>query len=47
LATRAIFGQAPAFGVGLKTEEVVARIVSAIKEDEKDLPSTSFVASVA
>jgi cyclic-di-GMP-binding biofilm dispersal mediator protein len=47
LATRAIFGQAPAFGIGLKTEEVVARIVSAIKEDEKDLPSTSFVASVA
>jgi cyclic-di-GMP-binding biofilm dispersal mediator protein len=47
LATRAIFGQAPAFGAGLKTEEVVARIVSAIKEDEKDLPSTSFVATVA
>jgi cyclic-di-GMP-binding biofilm dispersal mediator protein len=47
LATRAIFGQAPAFGAGLKTEEVVARIVSAINEDEKDLPSTSFVASVA
>jgi cyclic-di-GMP-binding biofilm dispersal mediator protein len=47
LATRAIFGQAPAFGAGLKTEEVVARIVRAIKEDEKDLPSTSFVATVA
>ena len=47
LATRAIFGQAPAFGAGLKTEDVVARIVSAIKEDEKDLPSSSFVASVA
>lgn len=47
LATRAIFGQAPAFGAGLKTEEVVARIVSAIEDDEKDLPSTSFVASVA
>ena len=47
LATRAIFGQAPAFGAGLKTEEVVARIVSAIKEDEKDLPSNSFVATVA
>jgi cyclic-di-GMP-binding biofilm dispersal mediator protein len=44
LATRAIFGQAPAFGVGLKTEDVVARIVSAITEDEKDLPSSSFVA---
>ena len=47
LATRAIFGQAPAFGAGLKTEDVVARIVSAIKNDEKDLPSSSFVASVA
>ncbi len=47
LATRAIFGQAPAFGAGLKTEEVVARIVSAIKDEEKDLPSSSFVASVA
>ena len=44
LATRAIFGQAPAFGAGLKTEEVVARIVRAIEEDEKDLPSSSFVA---
>jgi cyclic-di-GMP-binding biofilm dispersal mediator protein len=44
LATRAIFGQAPAFGVGLKTEDVVARIVRAIEEDEKDLPSSSFVA---
>jgi cyclic-di-GMP-binding biofilm dispersal mediator protein len=44
LATRAIFGQAPAFGVGLKTEDVVARIVRAIEEDEKDLPSSSFAA---
>ena len=44
LATRAIFGQAPAFGAGLKTEDVVARIVRAIAEDEKDLPSSSFVA---
>lgn len=47
LADRAIFGQAPAFGAGLKTDQVVARIVSAIKDDEKDLPSTSFIASVA
>ncbi len=44
LASRAIFGQAPAFGAGLKTEDVVARIVRAIEEDEKDLPSTSFTA---
>lgn len=44
LATRAIFGQAPAFGAGLKTEYVVSRIIRAIAEDEKDLPSSSFVA---
>jgi short-subunit dehydrogenase len=44
LATRAIFGQAPAFGAGLKTEDVVSRIIRAIAEDEKDLPSSSFVA---
>jgi cyclic-di-GMP-binding biofilm dispersal mediator protein len=44
LASRAIFGTAPAFGAGLKTEDVVARIVRAIEEDEKDLPSTSFTA---
>lgn len=44
LATRAIFGQAPAFGAGLKTQDVVSRIIRAIAEDEKDLPSSSFVA---
>lgn len=44
LATRAIFGLAPAFGAGLKTEDVVSRIIRAIAEDEKDLPSSSFVA---
>ena len=42
LAGRAIFGVAPAFGAGLKTEDVVARIVKAINDDEKDLPSGSF-----
>lgn len=47
LAGRAIFGQAPAFGAGLKTEDVVSRIIRAIVEDEKDLPSTSFTTSVA
>ena len=44
LAGRAIFGVAPAFGAGLKTEDVVARIVRAIREGEKDLPSGSFTA---
>jgi cyclic-di-GMP-binding biofilm dispersal mediator protein len=44
LAGRAIFGVAPAFAAGLKTEDVVARIVRAIREDEKDLPSGSFAA---
>ncbi|MEN9342691.1 MAG: hypothetical protein RIR24_278 [Actinomycetota bacterium] len=44
LADRAIYGVAPAFGAGLKTEDVVARIVRAIQEDEKDLPSTAFTA---
>ena len=43
LATRAIFGQAPAFGVGLEPEKVVARIIEAIENEEKDLPSTAFV----
>ena len=42
LASRAIYGQAPAFGVGLQPEAVVTRIVEAIVNDEKDLPSTAF-----
>lgn len=42
LANRAIFGNAPAFGVGLTPESVAMRIVEAIVNDEKDLPSTSF-----
>jgi cyclic-di-GMP-binding biofilm dispersal mediator protein len=44
LATRAIFGQAPTFGVGLEPEKVVARIIDAIQNEEKDLPSTAFTA---
>lgn len=43
LATRAIFGQAPAFGAGLEPTAVVARMIEAIKNDEKDLPSGSFL----
>jgi cyclic-di-GMP-binding biofilm dispersal mediator protein len=43
LATRAVFGEAPNFGAGLTTEAVAARIVAAIIDDEKDLPSGAFV----
>jgi cyclic-di-GMP-binding biofilm dispersal mediator protein len=42
LADRAIFGTAPNFGSGLTAEGVARRIVAAIINDEKDLPSTSF-----
>lgn len=42
LASRAIFGQAPNFGVGMDVSHVVSRIVRGITDDEKDLPSTSF-----
>jgi cyclic-di-GMP-binding biofilm dispersal mediator protein len=42
LAGRAIFGQAPQFGIGKTVNQVVARIVTAISSDEKDLPSSSF-----
>jgi NAD(P)-dependent dehydrogenase (short-subunit alcohol dehydrogenase family) len=44
LAGRAIFGTAPTFGAGLVPERVVERIVAAIMNDEKDLPSTAFTA---
>jgi cyclic-di-GMP-binding biofilm dispersal mediator protein len=44
LAGRAIFGVAPAFGQGHTADKVVARIVEAISNDEKDLPSGSFTA---
>jgi cyclic-di-GMP-binding biofilm dispersal mediator protein len=42
LASRAIFGIAPAFGAALSPEQVAKRIVEAIVNDEKDLPSSSF-----
>jgi cyclic-di-GMP-binding biofilm dispersal mediator protein len=42
LATRAIAGQAPAFPAGLTPESVAQRIVTAIVQDEKDLPSSAF-----
>ena len=43
LASRSIFGQAPAFGAGLEPAAVVARMIEAIMNDEKDLPSGSFL----
>ena len=42
LAGRAIFGTAPNFGAGLSVESVCGRVVSAIIDGEKDLPSSSF-----
>jgi cyclic-di-GMP-binding biofilm dispersal mediator protein len=42
LASRAIFGQAPNFGLGMDVSHVVSRIVRGITDEEKDLPSTSF-----
>jgi cyclic-di-GMP-binding biofilm dispersal mediator protein len=42
LAGRAIEGVAPAFPQGMTAEHVADRIVKAILEDEKDLPSSSF-----
>jgi cyclic-di-GMP-binding biofilm dispersal mediator protein len=43
LASRAVFGTAPAFGVGLEPEAVAARLVQAIAGDERDLPSDAFL----
>lgn len=42
LAGRAIGGVAPAFPTGMSAEQVSDRIVKAIMEDEKDLPSSAF-----
>jgi cyclic-di-GMP-binding biofilm dispersal mediator protein len=42
LATRPIAGTAPAFPHGLDPDAVAARIVRAITDGEKDLPSTAF-----
>ncbi len=44
LATRALFGEAPNFGAGHTVEHVANRIVEAIANDEKDLPSGAFTA---
>lgn len=42
LATRAIQGEAPKFPAGFTTEHVASRLVAAILNDEKELPSTAF-----
>lgn len=42
LADRAIAGSSPTFPAGLDPDAVAARIVRAIAENEKDLPSGSF-----
>jgi cyclic-di-GMP-binding biofilm dispersal mediator protein len=42
LSQHPIAGSAPAFGPGLDPDAVATRLVRAIVEDEKDLPSTAF-----
>jgi cyclic-di-GMP-binding biofilm dispersal mediator protein len=42
LASRAIQGEAPKFPAGFTTERVASRIIEAIVNDEKELPSTAF-----
>lgn len=42
LASRAIFGQAPNFPTGADPDAVARRIISAIREDEIDVPSELF-----
>lgn len=43
LSSRALFGDAPNFGAGLTTDAVAARVIAAILNDERDLPSSAFV----
>jgi len=42
LATRAVAGEAPTFGAALDPDAVAERIVRAIIDGEKDLPSSAF-----
>jgi short-subunit dehydrogenase len=44
LANRAIAGEAPSMPQGLEPEAVALRIVAAIVNDEKDVPTAAFVA---
>jgi short-subunit dehydrogenase len=45
LTTRPIAGQAPRLPQGLTPEVVADRVVQALREDERDLPSTAFTAA--
>ena len=42
LTTRTLTGTAPAFGTGLDPDAVAARIVAAVLDGERDLPSGAF-----
>jgi cyclic-di-GMP-binding biofilm dispersal mediator protein len=42
LASRPLFGTAPAFPAGMDASAVAARIVEAIQSDERDLPASAF-----
>ncbi|GAA2494280.1 SDR family NAD(P)-dependent oxidoreductase [Terrabacter carboxydivorans] len=44
LATRPLAGEAPRLPQGLDPEAVAARVVRALADDERDLPSTAFTA---
>lgn len=42
LATRPVAGEAPRLPTGLQPQEVADRVLRAVLEDEKDLPSSAF-----
>lgn len=44
LATRPVAGEAPRLPQGLDPDAVAARVVRALADDERDLPSTTFTA---
>lgn len=44
LATRPVAGEAPRLPQGLDPEAVAARVVQALADDERDLPSSAFTA---
>ena len=44
LADRPLAGAAPRLPQGLEPQAVAARVIEAIKQDERDLPSTAFTA---
>ncbi len=47
LTARALTGTAPSFGEGLDPDRVAERIVRALRDGERDLPSTAFTADEA